>query len=120
MRVRPLDSNDDMTLGKPFLINSPETVEQCIRTRLRFWRGEFFADTSDGTDYMGGVLGERYNKNPDAVVRERILGTPGVDAIQTYSSTYDGSSRKFTVNAKVHTIYSTTPLNISVPVTLPG
>lgn len=120
MRLRPMDSSDDMTLGKPFLVNSPQAVEQLIRTRLRFWKGEWFADTSDGTDYMGGVLGERYNKNPDAVVRERILGTPGVDAILLYQSTYDGSSRDFIVNAQVHTIYSATPLDINFPVSLPG
>lgn len=120
MRLRPMDAGDDMTLGKPFLVNSPQMVEQSIRTRLRFWKSEWFADTSDGTDYLGEVIGERYGKNPDAVVRERILGTIGVDAIVKYSSTYDGSSRNFEVTAIVHTIFSTTPLTITASVTPPG
>jgi hypothetical protein len=119
MRLRQQDANGDYVLGQPFLVDSPQLVAQLIATRLRLWRGEWFADTSDGTDYMGGVLGERYNKNPDSVIRARILSTPGVTAIVQYSSDFDGTSRLFTVTALVQTQFSKTPLGLSIPLAVP-
>lgn len=113
MRLRPQDTNGDYVVGVPFLVDSPELVAQLIRTRLRLWQGEWFADTSEGTPYLTDVLGERYLKNPDAAIRQRILGTPGVTELVAYSSSFDGSSRKFTVNAQVQTQFSATPINIS-------
>ena len=44
MRVRKLDENDDMTFGgggNDYHRDTPEAVAQCIKTRLRLWRGEF-------------------------------------------------------------------------------
>jgi hypothetical protein len=104
MRYRPLGPGGDYTIGKPFLVNTPATVGQAILTRLKLWKGEWFVDTTDGTDYPGKVEGKRYG-NPDAEIKQRILGTPGVTAIASYSSTYDGNKRLLTVNAVVDTIY---------------
>lgn len=112
MRLRQQDDNGDYVIGKPFLQDSPELVAQLIRTRLRLWRGEWFADTSEGTPYFFEVLAERKGKNPDAVIRLRILGTPGVDELLAYSGSFDGTTRKYTVTATVQTQFSKTPLTI--------
>jgi hypothetical protein len=104
MRYRPLSATGDYTFGRPFLANSPECVAQAILTRLKLWRGEFFLDTTDGTAYLGGVLGKPYG-NPDAIIKQRILATPGVVSITSYASSMDGNTRTLTVTATVETLY---------------
>lgn len=108
MRYRKLDPAGDYTLGSgaDFLVNSPEAVAQAVKTRLALWKGEWFINTADGTPYMGDILGKRYQRqNPDSVIKQRILGTPGVTEITSYSSAFDGSTRTFTVAATINTDY---------------
>jgi hypothetical protein len=113
MRVRPMDSTGDYTIGVPFLVNSPQCVAQCIRTRLKHWRNEWFIDTTAGTPYMEDVLAERAGKDPDSVIQERILSTQGVTEILDYLTSFDPVNRKYTINAQVMTQYSSTPITIS-------
>lgn len=116
MRTRPLSPLGDFTIGQPWFVNSPQAVEQTIGTRLKLWLGEWFMDVTDGTPYLTEILGERYNKNPDAAIKRRILGTPGVTQLVSYSSSFSGSAtRILTVNATVQTLYSTTPISVSIP-----
>ena len=116
MRTRPLSPLGDFTIGQAWLVNSPQAVEQCIGTRLKLWLSEWFLDTSDGTPWLTEVLGERYGKAPDAAIKRRILGTPGVSQILSYSSQFSGSAtRTLTVNVTVQTIYSVTPVSVSIP-----
>jgi hypothetical protein len=115
MRYRPLSPTGDFTIGKPWLINSPQAVGQAILTRLKLWLGEWFLDITDGTAYPTGVLAERYGKQPDAIIKRRILGTPGVVSLVSYSSVFDHKSRTLTVNAAVQTLYSVTPVAITIP-----
>jgi hypothetical protein len=104
MRYRPLGPGGDYTIGVPFLVNTPATVAQAVLTRLKLWKGEWFVDVTDGTDWAGKVEGKRYG-NPDSEIRRRILGTPGVTSLAAYSSDYDGTTRKLTVNATINTLY---------------
>jgi len=97
-------------------------VEQAIKTRLKLWLGEWFVDLTDGTPYPTQVLGERYGKSPDAAIKARILGTPGVTQLISYSSSFnapsDGVRRTLTVNATVQSLYSVTPVSVSLPLTV--
>lgn len=117
MRYRKLTPEGDYALGgrQAFLVNSPETVAQAVLTRLRLWRGEWFIDVRDGTPYLQEILGKRrLGRNPDAAIRERILGTEGVREILTYESTYDGNTRRLSVTATLSTIYGTTSITESL------
>jgi hypothetical protein len=106
MRYRKLDSAGDYTLGgsDAFLIDSPQTVAQAILTRLRLLKGEWFLDLSDGTPYSDEVFGKQ-NGSSDAAIKQRILATPGVTSLLSYSSSYDGTTRVLTVTATVVTQY---------------
>lgn len=118
MRVRPLSPTGDYTFGQPWLVNSPQAAAQVISTRLKLWLGEWFIDTTDGTPWATQVLGERYNRTPDAAIKRRILGSPGVLSIVSYSSTFSGGARRtLTVQATVQTVFSVTPVTVSVPLT---
>lgn len=103
MRVRPLSASGDYTIGVPFLVNSKQAVAQKINTRLKLWEREWFVDLTKGTPYFSQALGERSSRNPDAVIKQRILGTLNVTAITAYSSSFDPTTRKLTIAASVDT-----------------
>lgn len=108
MKYRKLDANDDYTIGtsQDFYTDDAQAVRQAILTRLRLWRGEWFLDSREGTPWETDVLGKlQRGKNPDAAVKQRILGTDGVNEILSYTSTFDGNTRRATISATVSTIY---------------
>lgn len=111
MKYRKLDAAGDYVLGSgsDFLIDTPEAVGQAVLTRLKLWRGEWFINIEDGTEWETEVLGKRFqNTNPDASIQGRILGTQGVLEISDYSSTFDGNARQLKVIATITTIYGVT------------
>lgn len=114
MKYRKIDIDGDYTLGttQDFLTDTPETVAQAVKTRLALWAGEWFLDTSDGTPWIDRILGKRFiGRNHDAVIRQRILETPGVVEISDYSSTINGETRSLSVAATITTTYGTTQIS---------
>lgn len=107
MRYRKLDDNGDYTLGtnQDFWENSPEAVAQAVKTRLALFRGEWALDTDDGTPWNTDILGKSLAAGRDAVLRARILGTPGVQQISAFASTFNPDSRQYSVSATIDTIY---------------
>ena len=117
MRYRKLDANGDYTLGNQaaFYVNQPEAVAQAVLTRLKLWTGEWFLNTTDGTPWMQEILGKRrVSVNPDAAIKQRILGTQGVKEITDYASSFDGNSRTLSVSCSLNTIYGTTTLSVTL------
>lgn len=110
MRVRMLDADGDMTFGRGainFYLNAPSGVGQCIVTRLKLIVGEWFLDTTQGTDWGGKIIGRHGEKSYDDEIKRVILGTAGVSGILTYASNLS-ADRKLTISARVATIYSAT------------
>lgn len=120
MRYRQLDVNDDYTLGgglSAFYVNTPDAVAQAVKTRLALWQAEWFLDTSDGTNWPTSVLGRNTQATRDAVIRNRILQTPGVNVILSYSSSLDRATRTFNVSVTLDTIYGTVAVqNVPLPI----
>lgn len=81
-------SGSDLTL-----VEGEEEIVQSVRIRLRTFLGEWFLDTTEGLDYFGKIVGKRRN----AAERRReiqrvILATQGVDSIETYTETENGTT----------------------------
>lgn len=111
MKYRKLDANGDYTFGHgsaDFLRNTPDAVAQAVQTRLNLFTGEWFLDITDGTPWNPSVLGKTSQPAYDGAIRNRILGTPGVQQIDSYTSTFDGNTRRLTVTATITTIYGQT------------
>lgn len=107
MRYRKLTADGDYTFGQgnqQFHVNTPEGVAQAVRTRLALWTGEWFLDMTEGTPFKTQVMGAGTQALYDTAIKDRILGTDGVQSISDYSSVLDGN-RKLTVAAKIMTIY---------------
>lgn len=113
MKYRKL-IDGDYTLGgqDQFWQDSAEGVAQAIKTRLLLWAGEWFLDTTEGTDYQQQVLGFVPQQRRDLELQQRITGTPGVTELLTYSSLVD-AQRRLTVTATVATEFGSTTLTIT-------
>lgn len=113
MKYRALSRTGDFQFGRSglFLTDSPAAVAQAIDTRLRLWTGEWFLDTDEGTPYHERILGYNTNGSRDLAVQGRILDTPGVVEILSYSSS-TGPDRKFVVSATILTTYGTTSITL--------
>ena len=106
MRVRKLTSDGDMTIGhgiEDFHVDSPDGVAQNVMTRLQLWKGSWFIDTEEGTPWMQEILGK--HDAIDAVVKSRILDTPGVKEITSSESILNPDDRKLTITATISTSY---------------
>lgn len=84
------------------LITGVDRVKQTLKTRLWFFKGEWFLDTSAGLDYYGYIN----VKNPNldivaSVIKATILDTKGVEELLEYSQEYDSQARSLEVNFSV-------------------
>lgn len=108
MRYRKLDQNGDRVFGSglsAFWIDVPDAPAQAVLTRLQLYLGEWWLDTSDGTPWRTKVLGKFTGSTRDVVIRQRVLNTPEITAINNYSSNLNRDTRAFTVNMELDTAY---------------
>lgn len=115
MRYRKLDASDDYSFGRgrgDFWIDCPDAVAQAVKTRLRLWQREWFLDLTAGTPYATKVLGRNTSGTRDPAIRARVLTTPGVASITSYSASYSGETRVFSGAITVRTIYSASPVEV--------
>jgi hypothetical protein len=104
MRYRKMSADGDYLFGQGsgFLVNSPETVAQAVRTRLKLYAREWFLDKREGLD-LDQVTGRGTQGTRDQQIQQRILRTSGVRRLLAYSSSIEG--RAFLVSATIETIY---------------
>lgn len=115
MRYRALTSTGDYQFGRlgGFLVDSPATVAQAIRTRLALWAGEWFLDADEGTPYLEQILGHGTQATRDVALKARILETPGVTSITRYRSSVT-QDRRMVVEAEVETLYGSTNIALTL------
>ncbi|MET3654099.1 hypothetical protein [Dyella japonica] len=108
MRYRKLDANGDYVFGhgqSDFYRDQPEAVAQAVQTRLELFSGEWFLDTSAGLPWRTQVLGKYTQNIRDFVIKQQIVNTQGVQSLDSYSSSVDPNTRRFSVSASITTIY---------------
>lgn len=104
MTVRKLDASGDLAMGQEKFITgyTAEEVAQNVRTRLKFFLGEWFLNINDGTDWFGGVLGKGSRlATRESIIRRRILLTPGCVGMTAFSVTAEPTTRMLTVTASI-------------------
>lgn len=117
MRYRKLTADGDMVFGKGsngHYRDQPEAVAQLVRTRLRLMLGEWFLDTTDGTPWLTKVLGKYTEATRTLALKDRILSTPGVQSVDSYSAAFDPDKRVFNMQATITTIYGTTAVSAGI------
>lgn len=106
MTVRLLQPDGDITTqGVQFTFGLDE-VEQTIRTRLRLFLGEYFRDITDGTPWFEQILGKGVSVDArDAAIRNRVVNTPDVIRLTSYTSDFNINTREYSVTIGVLTSF---------------
>lgn len=113
-RVRRLDSNWDMTLGKGALnyASGAEATQQRVRANLLGLLGEWFLDTTFGVPWFAPgpdgsppIMGVPRNlQYAEAQIKKTILGTDGVQAITNFFMNFNTQTRALTVSVSGTTV----------------
>src|SRR5574344_2499530 len=113
MTVRKLDENGDIVTSGVQFITERDEIAQTVKTRLHLFLGEYFRDTTDGTPWFESILGKGSAlSNKDAILRNRIVRTPGVIRLTSFSTDYDLTTRRYSVSAGILTQYGETDVYI--------
>lgn len=106
MTVRKLDENGDIVTQGSMFLTRREEIEQTIKTRLRLFLGEYFRDITDGTPWFEQILGKGSTLSArEAALRNRIVRTPGVVRLTSFSTDFDLNTRTYSVTAGALTTY---------------
>ncbi|MTC35816.1 hypothetical protein GKR67_14485 [Providencia alcalifaciens] len=110
MQYRKEDDGDYTFGSNQFLINTPETVAQAVKSRLKLWLEEWFLDDRIGTPHAQKGLGKHVAQGYALSIKEIIQGTQGVVKILDFGVDLNTSTRKVTITAMIETLYGTTSI----------
>jgi hypothetical protein len=89
-----------------YLVNSPQAVGQLAVSRLQLFEGEWFLDLTAGLA-LSQVLGVNSLATVNLAYQDVLSGTQGFADYASFSSNINTSTRSYTANTTLDTIYST-------------
>jgi hypothetical protein len=107
MKYRRLDADGDYVFGSGTndFLQDTNAVAQAIKTRLLLLYGEWWEDTEGGFPLWQKILGKSgsaKNRNIiDGLIKSRILDTENVSSIDSFSSTWNATTRAYEFTANV-------------------
>lgn len=114
MTVRKLDVEGDIVTSGVQFTTGQDEIAQTIRTRLRLFLGEYFRNINEGTPWFQSILNKRGTlTNKDAIIKQRILQTEGVERIVEYNADYDIDTRVYNITSVVQTPFGNVPINFN-------
>ena len=87
--------------GDLVIIYDDEALIQQLWLRLSDVLGDWFRDTTYGTDWFGSILGKKSDITRRTELRRVILGTEGVSSLERLELEYANSSRTLTIDFTV-------------------
>lgn len=108
MILRRLDENHDMTFGQGIgnFATNQEATAQAVRTRLLLLEEEWFLDTEAGVPWLQRVMVKPADLPlVEALIKAEILGTEGVQSIESFSMAFDPNTRALEIAVTVKNIY---------------
>jgi len=118
MKDWQLTDNSDLKIadGVDWIVSDEYELQQRLKTRLRFFYGEWYRDITEGVDYYGKI----FIKNPDYSLvaqefRRVILLTSGVTEILEFEMKQsDTNPRGLELEFTVQSIYSDEPVGLQL------
>ena len=118
-----MNDNDDLAIeNNRFVLtvnDSDEEIRQRIIQRLKFFRGEWFLDLTEGLPYFQAIFVKGTPADIiEAAFKNRIIGTDGVVTLSRFDPIeLDSKLRNLTVSFDVKTINGNTIFinNLEVP-----
>lgn len=105
MQYRKEDDGDYTFGSNQFLINTPETVAQAVKSRLSLWLGEWFLNDQEGTPHYQKGLGKHVAQGYALAIKSRILETEGVTKLTAFNLDLNTAARKIIITATIDTVY---------------
>lgn len=105
LQLNKLTGDLDIQTGDLYLNDPLEAIRQHLVSNLRSFKQEWFLNLDQGVPYFQEVL--RKNPNPvviDAIFKEAIINTVGVNELTSFELTFDTVQRKMILDFSVDTI----------------
>lgn len=101
--INPVEGDLALTAeGRLFLREDKASiVDQRIRTKAFFRKGEWFLNLDAGTPYFEHILDKPTEAVLRAIFTQMFLDTEGVQEVQTLTFDFDRRARKVTVNFRL-------------------
>jgi len=88
--------------GQLVLVEDEDAIAQDLRTRLRWFKGEWFLDARTGFPWFERILGQKVTERVvESLLRKAISSTPGVARIATLRVSIDRPTRALTATFAV-------------------
>ena len=102
-----INTNDSVLQnGDILMIDNAERVAQQILITLRFWYGEWFLNTTEGTPYLEYILVKQPNMaHIRQILTEQIQSVEGVKSVTDMELTFDQRERHLLVEYTADTDY---------------
>lgn len=97
-----LHTDDDLklTAGDFTFVDEALRVAQAVQVALRTFRGEWFLNVNTGVPYFQSILGKKVLTTTaefDSVIKAAVLDVADVNRILAYSSSYNQTTRVYSV-----------------------
>jgi len=105
---KALNGNNDIFIkdGSFATVSEGAHAVQHLRTRLRFFLGEWFLDLTVGVPYLQQILKKPFDMaKVEALIKSEILNTPDIEKLTRFESSFNGETRKLTINVDAETSY---------------
>lgn len=99
--------NDIFVSGGAFAtVSEGSQTVQHVRTRLRFFEGEWFLDLNEGLPYFQRILKKPFDMaDVESLLKSEILGTQDVESLTRFESSFNGNTRKLTIEFDAETTF---------------
>lgn len=103
-----LDERGDLAV-----VTGLEDVRQRVIERLRFWRGDWYLDRTDGVPYIQEVFTRPMSAGLAAsIVSGVIRSVAGVTGVRDVEATVDPVTRTLAYSARVDTVHGSTAVSL--------
>lgn len=115
-----LISDGDLVLTADVDPRGTDSVLQLCTQRIKFFLGEWFLDNSAGVAWFQQILVKNADQSTvDGLLRDCILGTPGVVALLSYTSSQQRALRQYAISFTILTATGAS-ISASIPVSVVG
>lgn len=119
LRYRRIDTNGDYIFGngKFDFQKDIDAFVQAVKTKLQFFKGEWWEDTSAGVPFYQEIAGVMIKGDDDKdlitqVYLNVISSVFGFSETISYNDAFDYDNRKYSLTANVETIWGTTTIEV--------
>lgn len=97
------------------VVDGTDQLEQRLKIKLLFFKGEWFLDTVEGLPFYEEILVKNPNfPNIDNLIKAAILEDPEVEEILEYRSNYDKTKRSYSITFKARSSHGEISVNSSI------